>query len=285
MSAPDSSPARALAPSRQAREERGPLPAVLTYQQVLESSSKCFFSLTGLPRPLGFPTFPPPTRVVFASFLQKTKNCFRSALAADLHQPSSSCCLRAAGTKGLAGAGGGVGRGGVGGWSPGSEGRGGQAGPGPHRRREVMSKQVIIMRWALQKLTRLSRRSVTHSSASRYSRESSSRTCSRSTAKKERPDGDVQGRGLGGALPPSPRPGTALDCCLPRLMQRIPSFCAGGPHLSDIYTSVYFRLFPSGLRNLTLSLGTSCLHTRPGASGNDEAKSIITKIACAQKTR
>lgn len=51
----------------------------------------------------------------------------------------------------------------------------------PYRRLEVMSKQVIIMRWALQKLTRLSKRSVTPSSASRYSRESSCRTCSKST--------------------------------------------------------------------------------------------------------
>jgi len=50
-----------------------------------------------------------------------------------------------------------------------------------YRRLEVMSKQVIIMRWALQKLTRFSKRSVTHSRASRYSRESSSNTCSRST--------------------------------------------------------------------------------------------------------
>lgn len=58
-----------------------------------------------------------------------------------------------------------------------------------HRRLEVMSKQVIIMRWALQKLTRFSRRSVTHSRASRYSRESSSKTCSKSTAKTKKLDG------------------------------------------------------------------------------------------------
>ena len=78
-------------------------------------------------------------------------------------------------------------------------GSGARAGPGGsrQRRREVMSKQVIIMRCALQKLTRLSRRSVTHSSASRYSRESSSRTCSKSTAKKEKPDGDAPPTGTG----------------------------------------------------------------------------------------
>lgn len=54
-----------------------------------------------------------------------------------------------------------------------------------YRRLEVMSKQVIIMRWALQKLTRFSKRSVTHSRASKYSRESSSNTCSRSTVRKK----------------------------------------------------------------------------------------------------
>lgn len=55
----------------------------------------------------------------------------------------------------------------------------------PYLRLEVMSKQVIIMRWALQKLTRFSKRSVTHSRASRYSRESSSNTCSKSTVGKK----------------------------------------------------------------------------------------------------
>lgn len=94
-----------------------------------------------------------------------------SRLATNLHPHPS--VLSVASTEGL------------GGWCPaevlGSEGLTGLESAGPYRRLEVMSKQVIIMRWALQKLTRLSRRSVTPSSASRYSRESSCRTCSKST--------------------------------------------------------------------------------------------------------
>lgn len=106
----------------------------------------------------------------FAPFLQKTKEKPPSAqrhsrLATNLHPLSAiSECRRHRGP------------GGRGAWRAGRL----------HRRLEVMSKQVIIMRWALQKLTRLSRRSVTHSSASRYSRESSSHTCSRSTAKRQK---------------------------------------------------------------------------------------------------
>lgn len=69
--------------------------------------------------------------------------------------------------------------------------RGRAGGSGP-RRREVMSKQVIIMRCALQKLAQRSPGAPsTPLSASRYSRESSSRTCSKSTAKKEKPRWDA----------------------------------------------------------------------------------------------
>ena len=87
--------------------------------------------------------------------------------------------------------------------------RGPGGGDSHQRRREVMSKQVIIMRCALQKLTRLSRRSVTHSSASRYSRESSSRTCSKSTARRRSPMGTrrLQGRVTRRLGPKAPAPG------------------------------------------------------------------------------
>lgn len=51
-----------------------------------------------------------------------------------------------------------------------------------------MSKHVIIIRWALQKLTRFSSRSVTNSRASKYSRESTSNVCWRSTAKVKETD-------------------------------------------------------------------------------------------------
>lgn len=54
-----------------------------------------------------------------------------------------------------------------------------------YRRRQVTSKHVIIMRWALQKFTRFSSRSVTNSKASRYSRESTSNVCWRSTAEQK----------------------------------------------------------------------------------------------------
>ena len=60
----DSNPTCTLALPHKTRERgRSLLPAVLMYTRVLESSSKCFFSLTGLPHPSGFPSFSPPTRV------------------------------------------------------------------------------------------------------------------------------------------------------------------------------------------------------------------------------
>lgn len=89
-------------------------------------------------------------------------------------------------------------------------------GPSPYRRLEVMSKQVIIMRCALQKLTRFSRRSVTHSRASRYSRESSSKTCSRSTAREEEASQDRSCYFT--QLPPAPGPAPwAAGLILPAL--------------------------------------------------------------------
>ncbi len=61
-----------------------------------------------------------------------------------------------------------------------------------YRRRQVMSKHVIIIRWALQKLTRFSSRSVTNSKASKYSRESTSNVCWRSTKKWRKTDVNSQ---------------------------------------------------------------------------------------------
>lgn len=177
--------------SQTRRRGRSLLPAVLMYKQVLQSSSKCFFSLTGASTSLGLPIIrSSPACLVSAPSLQKTKEklAFRSTLTPDL-PPTFVLLLWS-----LSGAG-------PEGWpSAAACSSGVRAGPGGgshQRRREVMSKQVIIMRCALQKLTRLSRRSVTHSSASRYSRESSSRTCSKSTAKKEKPDGDAPPAGKG----------------------------------------------------------------------------------------
>lgn len=116
--APDSDPVRTLAPSHKAREERGLLPAGPLYKQVLESSSKCFFSLTGLPRPWAFHRFLlPHARCSHLSYRKHQKTASRSALTPDLHQPSSSfCCVPAAGTKGQA-------RGWL--WGPGGPGAGG----------------------------------------------------------------------------------------------------------------------------------------------------------------
>lgn len=197
--APDSDPVRTLAPSHKAREERGLLPAGPLYKQVLESSSKCFFQSHGASTSLGFPSFPPPTRAVFTPFLQKTpENCL--PLSAHSRLAPTFILLLLCPSRRHQGPGEGL--------AVGSRGaRGWQARPAPHRRREVMSKQVTIMRWALQKLTRLSRRSVTHSSASRYSRESSSQTCSKSTAKEEKAGGDAEGTSRSPpAAPVSPCP-------------------------------------------------------------------------------
>lgn len=178
---PQQSHVRSRPFSQTRRRGRSLLPAVLMYKQVLQSSSKCFFSLTGASTSLGLPIIrSSPACLASAPSLQKTKEklAFRSTPTPDL--PPTFVLLpwslSGAGTKGRP--------------SAAACGSGARAGPGGsrQRRREVMSKQVIIMRCALQKLTRLSRRSVTHSSASRYSRESSSRTCSKSTAKKEKPD-------------------------------------------------------------------------------------------------
>lgn len=55
------------------------------------------------------------------------------------------------------------------------------AGSPVYRCLEDTSKQVIIMRWALQKFTLVSSLSVTISSASKYSRESTSKACCSST--------------------------------------------------------------------------------------------------------
>lgn len=137
-----------------------------------------------------------PACVVFAPFLQKSKENSPSAPRSlpTCHRPSSSFRgLRAPPAQGPA-------QGGRLRMGSGAGGRGSL-----QRRLEVTSKQVIIIRCALQKLTRLSRRSVTHSSASRYSRESSSRTCSKSTAKKEKPEGDA-------ADPPAPPPPAHGGC-------------------------------------------------------------------------
>lgn len=55
---------------------RSLLPAVLMYKQILDSSSKSLFSLTGLPHPLGFPPFSPPMRVwcLHLSYRKQKKN-------------------------------------------------------------------------------------------------------------------------------------------------------------------------------------------------------------------
>lgn len=159
---------------------RSLLPAVLMYKQILESSSKCFFSLTGLPHPLGFPPFSPPMRVwcLHLSYRKQKKN--RLPLNVTPHLPPTFILILWSLSRQHR-------AGGACDWLWGLRGQGARQGAGSlHRRREVMSKHVISMRWALQKLTRLSRRSVTHSSASRYSRESSSQTCSRSTAKEDK---------------------------------------------------------------------------------------------------
>lgn len=88
--APDSDPTHTLAPSHKAREERGLLPAGLLYKQVLESSSKCFFSLTGLPHPWAFHRFLlPHARCSHLSYRKHHKTASCSALTPDLHQPSS----------------------------------------------------------------------------------------------------------------------------------------------------------------------------------------------------
>lgn len=193
--------------------------AVLMYRQVLWSSTKCLFSLggelgastsLGLPVILSFSAC-----LVFAAFLQETKETWpfratHSTLATDLHSHSIVSERHQCRGRVLA--------------------HECQAAPGClYRRLEVMSKQVIIMRWALQKLTRLSRRSVTHSSASRYSRESSSNTCSRSTAKRGGP-GWGCGTSMGGTVlshpTRSPRPplrpaGGSLACSLRPDLQHV----------------------------------------------------------------
>lgn len=70
-------PRRPLARSRKTRRRvRSLLPAVPMYKHILESSSKCFFSLTGFPHPLGFPSFSPPMRVgcLHLSYRKQKKN-------------------------------------------------------------------------------------------------------------------------------------------------------------------------------------------------------------------
>lgn len=67
-------------PFSQTRRREVSFVAVLMYKQVLQSSSKCFFSLTRASPSLGFPSFAPLLRVWASHSLQKTKEktAFRS---------------------------------------------------------------------------------------------------------------------------------------------------------------------------------------------------------------
>lgn len=220
-----------------------------------------------LPHPLGLPSFSPPMRVrgLHLSYRKQKKNRLPLNVTPDL-PPTFILSLRSRCRQHR---------------GPGA--RGARRAGRLHRRREVMSKQVIIMRWALQKLTRLSRRSVTHSSASRYSRESSSHTCSRSTAKREKPMGTrarmrggrplpTRGRGdRAGHSRACPAPGGEGSGALSTLQ-----WSWGGPlplrgsHLGGVYTSAYYaarspRVSPARAMQLPLGAPRPCVWAPPSS--------------------